>query len=98
MLRNPEARDMRIAHVRSSLVGWSPPKGPRDDDERQNPTEPTISFTSKAVEPVTLATDLMRTAASRFGARSTKLSGAKSNLHQIGSKATSARESPRGMA
>jgi hypothetical protein len=75
-----------------------PPEDPRTATIARTATEPTTSFTSKAVEPVALATARMRTAVSRFAARSMRLSSAKSTLVQIGSKATRLSGRPRGIA
>ena len=60
--------------------------------------EPTSSFTSRAVEPVTLATARMRAAVSRSAASSMRLSSANSTLLQTGSNATRLSERPSGRA
>jgi hypothetical protein len=68
MLMNPVAKARRIAHVRSSLVGWSPPMLHGRTTRTRTLTDPSTSFMSKASEGMTFATARIRRAVSRFAA------------------------------
>jgi hypothetical protein len=71
-LRNPEANDRRIAHVRSSLVGWKPPRIQGIETRARTATVPATSLTRNTFEPVTLATARTRIAVSTFAATSVR--------------------------
>jgi hypothetical protein len=97
-LRKPEAKVKRIAHVRSSLVGWKPPRIQGIETSVKTAAVPATSFTRDTFDPVTLATGRTRIAVSTFAATSVRLRRAKSTLFQFGPRATSVSERVRGSA
>jgi hypothetical protein len=79
ILRNPAANDRTIAYVRSSLVGWRPPRTHGKTTNISESTEVTTSFASRAIDPVAFVTPRMRATLSTLAARSRMLNSAKEN-------------------
>ena len=97
VLKNPTSSHTRIAQVKSSLLGWSPPSSHGMRTSASTPTVPPTSFSGKEDEPTTFTKARIRAAVSRFAATSTRLSNTNNNLVQIGSRTTRVSESPRGI-
>jgi hypothetical protein len=75
-----------------------PPEDPGRATITTTAAVPTSSFTSRAVEPVTLATARMRATVSRLAVSSIRLSSTNSTRLQTGRNATRLSERPRGKA
>jgi hypothetical protein len=97
MLRKPEAKARRMAQVRSSRDGWSPPRIHGTTTSRTTPIVPAISFRNIAVERVYLRTARIRAAVSIFDTTSRMLRTRKTTRFQTGSRTTKVSDSPRGM-
>jgi hypothetical protein len=69
-MRNPAKKASSIAHVRSSLVGWSPPRTQGMATITTAIASMITSFTNRAVDPVTSLIPRMRMAESTFATRS----------------------------